>query len=240
MRDLGYDGVELGIREPEKVDISNLQRILESRHLELSAIGTGLMFMEDGLSLSSPNKDLRKRAVGRIKKHIDIARLFDSQVIIGLVRGKKLIPQDNDGHYYRNLKDSFRKICDYAFDSEALITIEPINRYETDFLNCAEEVLDFIKTIKYKNLRLLLDTFHMNIEEKDLTGSIVKSKKYLSHFHLADNNRLCPGRGHIDFKKIIGALKGIRYTKYLSAEIVPLPDFKTCAKQYFRNIKRYL
>lgn len=240
MRDLGYDGVELGIREPEKVNINNLERMLESRHLELSAIGTGLMFMEDGLSLTLPNKDLRKRAVNRIKKHIDIARLFNSQVIIGLVRGKKLSPKDADTRYCRNLNDSLRTICDYASCSGTPIAIEPINRYETDFLNCAEEALDFIRAIKYKKLRLLLDTFHMNIEEKDLAKSIVKSKIYLSHFHLADSNRLYPGSGHIDFKEIISTLKEICYTKYLSAEIVSLPDFKTCARRYFKTIKRYL
>lgn len=237
---LGYKAVELSIRDPEAVKINNLESALKRHQLKLNAIGTGQIFVDDGLSLSSPRNALRIKAVNCVKNHIDIARIFNTQVIIGLARGKSDNQKDQDKQCRRNLIDSFRRLCDYANKNRVIIAVEPINRYEASFLNQAEEAIDFIRIFRCKFIKLMLDTFHMNIEEKNFIDPIIKAKEHLSHFHLADSNRLCPGEGHIDFSRIINALKKIGYTGYLSAEILPLPNFKLSARRYFRNITRLL
>ena len=237
---LGYDGVELSIRDPKMVKAGLIENILNKSKLELSAIGTGQMFADDGLSLCSLEKSRRKRAIERIKEHINMASLFNSQVIIGLARGRKKRPQDPEEKYSKNLIQSFQAVCTYADKKKVNIVIEPINRYETGFLNCAHEALDFIRGFKCKYLKILLDTFHMNIEEKNFAHPILESRKYLAHMHLADSNRRVVGSGHIDFKEVIGCLKICGYQGYLSAEIIPVPDFKTCARDYRNNMRRLL
>ena len=241
LADLGYEGVEFGIRNPDKIDSRQIEQVLGRNSLRLSAIGTGQMFVDDGLSISSLSKDIRHRAISRIRKHIVLARLFESQVIIGLARGKKsAIRKNNDSRYMKYLKDGFREICDCAEKNKVAVTIEPINRYETSFLNCAEEVKSFERILNSPSLKIMLDTFHANIEEKNFLQAVKISGRFLSHVHLSDNNRLCPGRGHLDFKLIIGLLRKSGYVGYLSAEILPFPDFKACAKEYITNIRRYL
>lgn len=238
---LGYDGIELSIRDPRQLKIKDIDKVLCRYALNLTAIGTGQIFNDDGLSLSSSKKNIRQKAIQRIKRHIDIAKAFDSLVIIGLARGKNNgIRDDRNDSHRKSLLESFRHLCDYASRHRVIIAIEPINRYEVSFLNNAGEALRFISEIKCSYLRILLDTFHMNIEEKDFIGPISQAGRLVSYVHLSDNNRLCPGRGHIDFKEIISALKKIKYKGYLSAEILPLPDFKSCAKEFHKFVERLL
>jgi len=238
---LGYDGIELSIRNPEEKNIArDIEKALHRYNLKLSAIGTGQMLIDDGLSLSSLKQDIRNRAIGRIKKHIDLAKRFDTQVIVGLARGGRINLSQPLAQYRKNLKDSFKKLLSYIDKQKVIITVEAVNRYETSFLSRIDEVLDFIAEFNCQFIRILADTFHMNIEESNLRDSIIKAKKYLSYVHLADSNRLCPGMGHIDFKEVIATLRKIGYKDYLSAEILHSTDFKTSAKKFSNHIRRLL
>lgn len=235
---LGYDGIELAIKNTKAVDLKIIEKSITKSKLELPAIGTGLAYVEDRLSLSSPDKNIRLAAIERIKWHIDFAEVFKSQVIIGLMRGKLgLDGSKTQKKCFSNLKGSFGKICDYAAKKNIIIAVEPINRFETTFLNTTEETVNFIKELKCSNLKILLDTFHMNIEEKNFSESFSRAAKYISHIHFADSNRKCPGDGHIDFAQILDNLKSIGYDKYLSAEILLIPDFKKCAQRYLGYLK---
>ncbi len=91
------------------------------------------------------------------------------------------------------------------------IALEPINRYETDFLNTCEQGLEMIGDVGRPALKLLLDTFHMNIEEKDSAAAIRKAGKHLGHFHASGCDRGTPGNDHIDWKSIAAALKAVNY-----------------------------
>lgn len=240
LADLGYDGVEFGIRDPKKVNIDDIEKTLTRYDLELSAIGSGQAYVDDGLSLSSINAEVRNKAIDRLRDHIELARIFNTQVIIGLIRGEKEGPNNNSSTFENNLYDSFKRVCHYASAKKVILTLEPLNRYETDLLNTVDETLIFIKKSKCRNLKILLDTFHMNIEEKDFIASIKKAKDYLSHVHLADSNRRYPGEGHINFEAMLRTLKQIGYVGYLSGEMLPLPSFEICANQYIQRIKPYL
>ncbi|MCJ7647908.1 MAG: sugar phosphate isomerase/epimerase, partial [Candidatus Lokiarchaeota archaeon] len=110
------------------------------------------------------------------------------------------------------------------------LTLEPVNRYESNFINTLNEGIEFIKRVGASNLGLLADTFHMNIEEVSIYDSIIQAKDYITHVHFADSNRWAPGCGHLDFVKIVQTLKKIGYQGYVSAEILPLPDPDSCAR----------
>ncbi|MBM3703329.1 MAG: TIM barrel protein, partial [Actinobacteria bacterium] len=99
--------------------------------------------------------------------------------------------------------------------------LEPINRYEINFINTMEEGYRFIEKVAEDNLLLLIDTFHMNIEEPSTTQSIKNFGSLIGHIHIADSNRKAPGLGHIDFLSIIAQLMKINYRSFLSAEIIP-------------------
>jgi len=239
LKELGFEGVELALADPLEINQTRVLKIVNEHGLEVPAIGTGQAYLRDELSFLNPDGAIRKEAVERIKRDVDFAELFGGKVIIGLVRGRKDKKMSKDG------ADSLfvgpmRSCADYASKKNLSLLIEPINRYETDYINRAEEAIDLINLIGAKNVRLLLDTFHMNIEEPSIKHTLELSKPYLSHIHLADSNRWAPGCGHLDFENIIKTLKEIGYQGYLSAEILPLPNQSEAAKHTIKYLKEIL
>jgi len=228
IKNFGYDGIELAVRDPQKLDVTYLKSILSKIDFPVSAIGTGQAFAEEGLYLTHPDKDIREKAIERIKAHVELAESLNTLVIIGLMRGKKETGIEADKINYW-LTEALAEISDY--NENVKLAIEPINRYETDIISTVKSGLDLIEKINHNNLGLLLDTFHMNIEEPSITESIKIAKNSLFHFHIADSNRWHPGAGHINFKQVLETLDAIGYDDYLSAEILPLPDPDTSAKK---------
>jgi sugar phosphate isomerase/epimerase len=226
---LGFDGAELAVRNPKDLKVDDVINIIKENNLEVPAIGTGQAYGEEGLSFSDPDKVVRKMAVERIKDQIIFASHFDAQVIIGLIRGEIEEGVDREKAEEWTI-DCLKKCTEFAKEYNVRLTVEPVNRYEGNFINTLNEGVEFIKRVGTSNLGLLADTFHMNIEEVSIYDSIVQAKDYITHIHFADSNRWAPGCGHLDFIKIIQTLKKIDYQGYISAEILPLPDSNSCAR----------
>lgn len=115
---------------------------------------------------------------------------------------------------------------------------EFLNRYETNLFTNVAGALEFLKPLRTQNVKLLCDLFHMNIEESDIAAAMRLAGDKVGHVHFADSNRRAIGFGHTDMPPVIAALKDIGYTGYLSAEILPLPDEETAAKQTIESFKR--
>jgi len=226
---LGFDGAELAVRNPKDLKVENIINIIKGNNLEVPAIGTGQAYGEEGLSFSDPDEAIRKMAVKRINNQIIFATRFDAQVIIGLIRGKieEGVSQTEAEEW---TIDCLRKRTEFAKEYNIRLTLEPVNRYESNFINTLNEGIEFIKRVGVSNLGLLADTFHMNIEEISIYDSIIQAKDYITHVHFADSNRWAPGCGHLDFAKIVQTLKKIDYQGYISAEILPLPDPDSAAR----------
>jgi sugar phosphate isomerase/epimerase len=240
IKQLGYDGVELAVRDPGLLDAEHLEKMLYDSNLEVPAVGTGQAYGEDGLSFTHADEAIRERAIARVKMHIDFARHFRARVILGLIRGKRTAPvtQHEASEW---LREALRECASYARSYDIDLVMEPINRYETNIVNTVAEGLQLIEKVGADNFGLLLDTFHMNIEEPSIEQSIKDAQERLLHFHIADSNRWHPGAGHVDFRQIIDVLDEIDYPGYLSAEILPLPDSDTCAVntiEFMRNMHR--
>ena len=227
--DLGSNGAELAIRNPKDLKVDDVINIIKDNNLEVPAIGTGQAYGEEGLSFSDPDGTIRKMAVDRINDQIIFASHFDAQVIIGLIRGN-IEEGVNRAEAEEWTIDCLRKCTEFAKEYNIQLTLEPVNRYESNFINTLNEGIEFIKRVGASNLGLLADTFHMNIEEVSIYDSIVQAKDYITHVHFADSNRWAPGCGHLDFVKIVQTLKKIGYQGYVSAEILPLPDPDNCAR----------
>jgi len=234
---LGFDGAELAVRNPKDLKVENVIKIIKENNLEVPAIGTGQAYGEEGLSFSDPDEAIRKIAVKRINNQIIFASHFNAQVIIGLIRGEIKEGVDREKAEEWTI-DCLRKCTEFAKEYNIGLTLEPVNRYESNFINTLSEGIEFIKRVSVSNLGLLADTFHMNIEEVSIYGSIVQAKEYITHVHFADSNRWAPGCGHLDFAKIVQTLKKIDYQGYVSAEILPLPDPDSCARLTAETLNR--
>ena len=233
----GYEGVELAIRDPRLVDKDKLNRALEAHGLKVPAIGTGQAWGEEGLSFTSVDPDIRREAVERIKSHIPLAKQLDALVIIGLIRGVTPKGQSHT-RSMQFLSECLRECLELAAPAGVRLAFEPLNRYETDLINTATQGLDLVERIGSANLGLLLDTFHMNIEETAIEESIRKCGKQTFHFHVADSNRRYAGGGHIDFKSILAALYGTGYLGWVSGEFMPQPDPDTAAQRNIRYLNK--
>jgi len=229
-RELGFDGLEIAMRAPEELERRELEALLRETGLELAALGSGRAFFEDGLSLSDADEAGRTRAVQRVVELAEYAAAFRVPLVIGLVRGKAPVDGDLAAAQARFIA-SMRECVDRTAASGGAFLIEAINRYETPLLNTAAETVAAVERIDRPDVAVLLDVFHMNIEEVSIGAAIRTSGAQLGHFHIVDSNRRAAGMGHVDFAEVAAALRDIHYEGWISAEILPLPDDRGAAEQ---------
>ena len=235
---MGYDGVELAIRDPDLVDAVKLEAVLGRYKLRVPAIGTGQAWGEEHLSFTDPDPAVRCQAVRRIERQIQLARRLEALVIIGLLRGvtSQGITRQQSMEW---LEACLGECVERATEQGVRLALEPLNRYETDLIPNVEAGLELMSHIDSPNFGLLLDTFHMNLEEPSIEGSIRAAGEAIFHFHVADSNRWHPGAGHLDFKSIFRALESTGYGEWISGEFMPLPDADQAAKgniEYLRQV----
>lgn len=217
IKTLGFDGIELAMRNPLIVDQFDVIETVKHIGLEIPAVSTGQAWSEDRLSMTDEDEAVRKAAVERVYSHIQFAEKVGAVVVIGLIRGIVAPGADRDAAAQQMI-DALRLCCVRGEEHGVRIALEPLNRYETTLVNTVRQGLEVIEQIGCGNIGLLLDTFHMNIEEPCFEESIALAGKKIYHVHYADSNRLPPGGGHLDFPHILSSLKKAGYTGYLSAE----------------------
>lgn len=235
---LGYDGVELAIREPAAMAVDNLLMLLERYNLAVPAIGTGQAWGEERLSFTDPSAGVRAAAVERACAHVPFASRVGAQIVIGLLRGVV-----QDGVPFEQamawLVDALRQVAAVAAKRDVKVCLEPLNRYETGLIHTVAGGLALLDDVGCDNVGLLLDTFHMNIEEPDIAASIRQAGDRLFHFHVADSNRWYPGAGHIDFGEILRALDEAGYDGFISCECLPLPDPDKVAVETIKFLRAF-
>ena len=229
LADLGYDGVEVSIRDPETIDLKMLERETASRGLEVASIHTAAMGFQDQIWLCHPDEKIRFEASRRLLAAVDIAANFGVGVLVGSFRGKlgSEVPREVSESW---MFDAFKKSSDYANSKGSKILFEPQARSTVDFGFTAQEGLKFADQLQSPGFGLMLDTYHMNIEEASFSKSIFDAREYLSYLQISDSNRLYPGAGHINFGEIINSLAAIHFDGFLSLQILREPDFITSAR----------
>jgi 5-keto-L-gluconate epimerase len=236
LKEIGYDGIELGVRNPAEIDLDRFRALLADTGLAVAALGTGRAYAVDRLSFTDPDAAIRRQAVQRIKLHLDFARqIGHPPVIIGLVRGSSRATERTAA--LARLREAMRECADWAGQCGVRLALEPINRYETDLLNTVEAALAFVEPLRAPHVGLLLDTFHMNIEEVQTEASIAAAGSRIFHVHVADSNRRAPGWGHLDFGRILQSLRQAGYAGYLSAETLHDPDPEDALRQAFSHLR---
>ncbi len=226
---LGFQGVELALKRADEVNAGKLARLLDEHGLEVSCISTGQVYADGGLMLTHDDKLKRQKVMDIFKELIDLAAHFGQLINIGRVRGQI---GDRSREYVEKLfVETVRELCAYAQTRGVTLMLEPVNRYEIDFINNVEEGIVLLRKIDRKNMLLMPDVFHMNIEDKTIGRQLAEHVSDIRYIHLADSNRHAPGQGHLDFEDIFGHLKQAGYNGWVCAEILPVPDPDTAAKR---------
>jgi sugar phosphate isomerase/epimerase len=239
--ELGFDGLELNIRDSHAIDKDLIIEGCRSLGLTVPSFGTGQSYFADGLSLANPDGSVQQLLLERMRGHIQFAAEMNASVVLGSIRGK-LDSSSAKGRKvcYETALETTRSLAEYAESLKVKLTVEPINRYETNFINTIEEAMEFIDGIGSINVGVLIDTFHMNIEEPSMTKGILKAGERIWHVHLADSNRCAPGMGHLNFNEIVEALGAVGYSGFLSAEILPVPDDLTAARRWIEMTRQLI
>lgn len=234
---LGYNGIEIHLRDPEDIDVQLLKEECQKINMGIAGIGTGLASRVDGLSLIDLDSARKGEAIARVKKHLDVADIFSCPVIIGSMKSN-VGENESKENCLSRLRNSLNELGAHIKNKNCTLVLEAINRYENNYLNTATEIVEFIKTVDSDKIKLHIDTFHMNIEEKDSIAVIYQFEDYIGHVHFADNNRWSPGYGQMDFSRFIKALDDIGYGGWVSMECLPLPNEYEAAKQGINYLRR--
>ncbi|MEM2239003.1 MAG: sugar phosphate isomerase/epimerase [Candidatus Bathyarchaeia archaeon] len=215
----GFEGLEVwGSDLPQR--LKEVKDALSTSKVRLSTVCAGY-----GGDLLGADRRTREIAIEGLKERLRLcAELGGVGVItVPTFNGPKI----SDLYpWYPNVRDIERQVLieecrilgDYAEEVGSYILLEPLNRYETHFINRLQQAVDICKASGRDYVKIMADFFHMNIEEADLARSIEDAAGYIFHVHLADSNRLLPGYGHTDFKSSFAALKKIGYKNYMALE----------------------
>jgi D-psicose/D-tagatose/L-ribulose 3-epimerase len=207
----GFDTVEIPVEDPSHIDPAHVKRELDKHGL---VCGSVCACMGGGRDLRG-TPEQQKTGLEYMMTLIDQMVVLDCPSLIGPVYSEvgraDAVPADEYKKQWATVVKHLKTLCKYAHKKGRQVCLEPLNRFETDFINTCDQGLKMIKDVKSPALRLHLDTFHMNIEEKNQAAAIQKAGKHLAHFHACGSDRGTPGNDHIDWKPIAAALKSIRY-----------------------------
>ena len=209
LRNWGFDAVELLIEDPSHITPAVIKRELGRCGLACGSIAAAI----------TPQRDLRgnltsqRNGVDYLCKLVDHLVALDAPVLSGPVysyvgRAEAYSAAEKQRHWKAVVKN-LKRVASYAAQRGKLVCVEPINRFESDFLNTIEQGLKLVADIGNPALKLHLDTFHANIEEKHQEEAIRRAGKHLGHIHACGCDRGTPGNDHIDWKSIAAALKEI-------------------------------
>ncbi len=207
----GFDTVEIPIEDPSHIDPAKVRAAAEKAGL---AIGSVCAAMGPGRDFRGTAEE-QKTAMEYCRALIDQAVELGCPSLIGpvysVVGKADAVPPPQQKKEWALVVKNLRVLARYAESRGITICVEPLNRFETDFLNTCDQGLKLLRDVGSPALKLHLDTFHMNIEEKDLGAAIRKAGKNLGHFHACGSDRGTPGGDHTDWPSIAKALAAIRY-----------------------------
>jgi len=218
IKDIGFDGVEVSYENKGDIDFPTVKAAIQDNGLECSSI----------CGAFGPGRDLRgtaeeqKIAADYIKDCIDACVGLGADMFAGpfysMVGRANMEDEEARKQQWKTVVKNTKDVCKYAEDRGVIIGLEPLNRFETDFINICSDAKRMVEEVGSPVLKVHLDTFHMNIEEKSPALAILNSGELLCHVHACENDRGAPGTGSIGWKAIRDALAAVDYDRYLVIE----------------------
>ena len=216
IKEAGFDGVEMPLFRPQGFPATEMRRGLEANGLECTASAVLL----DGNNLISEDADVRRRTRSHLKDTIEAAAEAGARIIagpiyspVGYLPGRRRTSDE-----WRWAVEGYQTLGDVLSANQVSLAIEPLNRFETFFLNTAADAAALCDEVDHPNVGILFDTFHANIEEKDIAAGYRRLGKHLKHVHTCENDRGTPGSGHVEWSAVFQALRDMRYDGWLVIE----------------------
>ena len=214
----GFSGIEPLISGPYTLKSDEIRALLEAHNLELFGVRTGGISLKHKVFFNDLPRKKRKEAVERFQEVAHYITQFGCpRLLTGLIQGN-LYPGQSLAEAESRIGEALAECAQSARADGLEINLEAVNRFEVNHHNQCAQMADFIVRLKMENIRLLIDSFHMNIEEAGIQQAVDSVKHAIGHVHLADSNRRVPGKGHFDFAGFFGALKSAGYKASLSVE----------------------
>ena len=216
IKEAGFDGVEVPLLHPQEFRAKEIRKAAEANELEVNACSV----LVDGLSLISDDASVRRGAVRQLQ---DIAKAA-GEAGVGIVCGPLYSPvgylpgRRRTEDEWKWAVEGLQAVGDTLTANNVTFAVEPINRFETFFLNTAADAAQLAKEVGHPKVGILFDTFHANIEEKNIADGYRTVGPYLKHVHTCENDRGIPGSGHVEWKEVFAALRELRYDGWLTIE----------------------
>lgn len=215
---LGYQGVELVATHPLGYAVDELAAVAEQTRLPVVSLLSGWSYSNEGLCLSSPDEAIRDRAVARLIEYVELAQRLGAIVVVGLMQGFRSDEPDPAVANVR-ITEALSRVARTAEDRRVPLIIEPVNHLQVGFNHTAAEVTELLDRIGSPAAGLMLDTIHMNIEERSMLETIRRYGRRIGHFHLCESNGGPFGSGNLDFAAVLAILDEVHYDKYASVKI---------------------
>jgi D-psicose/D-tagatose/L-ribulose 3-epimerase len=227
-KELGFDGIEFTLFDPNSFPVTDVRQRAQLLGLQVNT-GIGLSSQHN---LISPDVQIRRAGIEFMKKLVDTTQQIGGENLTGVnyagwgyLTGKMRTPQEWDWGV-----DCFREICRFAKENtDVRLCIEPVNRFESHFLNIAKDAVKFVEDVGEPNARIHLDTFHMIREEDNFEEAVKICGSRLGYVHACENQRGIPGTGQVPWKEFYRALESVEYNGWITIESFD-PDMATIAK----------
>ena len=218
MHRYGFTGVDLFVNETSPEKLREYRCMLDDNGIHVATF-LAIFLSENGVRLSETDPARRIKNLDLVKKQLDNARFFDADgLAMGFIRGGYDEKTEHKADALKRIGEALEELGEYAASIGTNILLEPINRYEINTINSAVEGEDFIRQYELKGVGLLLDAFHMNIEDKSLGDSIRYARDHIINLHVADSNRHALSEGHLDVREVLQALKDIDFQGHVTLE----------------------
>jgi D-psicose/D-tagatose/L-ribulose 3-epimerase len=212
----GFDGVELPVIRPKEVPVAEVRRSLEESQLAC----TFCSVLPPDLSAISPEAAVRQKTQAHLADCVRVAAECGAEIIagplyspVGYLPGRRRTEDE-----WKWAVECYQCLGTTLSSYGVTVALEPLNRFETYFLNTAADAVELVAGIAHPNVGILFDTFHANIEEKDVAGALRSAAPYLKHVHSCENDRGIPGTGHTDWQGVFQALGDLCYEGWVTIE----------------------
>ena len=236
LAEVGYDGAELMVADPGRIDVKLVKRLTRENRLAIPMVCTGEIFGQEKLSFSDPDDAIRSEAIRRVKDAINLAADFGGQVNIGRIRGG-FVPGEPPEQSRRRALEGLLEICGHARPLGVTVALEPANTFVINFINSTADGLAILDEMGQDGLSIMLDTTHMFIEDPDIFAAVRLAAGRFTYVHLTDSNRKWPGNCKIDFAGFLQELRAVGYDGWLSVEVFQIPDQDTALEKSYAHIK---
>ena len=228
IKSLGYDAVEIPVEYPDMIDGLKVKHALQEHGLE--AVVCGAFGPSRDLTNEDPN--VHKHCFDYISKCFSLCHTWNAGFFAGpmysSVGKARMVPPEQRKVEWERAVTNLHKVCQLAQENGLMIALEPLNRFESDLINTAEDVMRLVADINHPAAKVMLDGFHMLIEEKDIEKAITTAGDSLIHVQVSENYRGIPGTGLTPWHSFKQGLENIRYNGIVSIESFT-PDIKELA-----------